>query len=361
MKQGVNMDVSRRSFLGGAALAAAGLASKDSAAAQAGRPGKVKFCVFADIHYAPGSFPNPTKEWLGQIIDHAKAEKCDFIIHCGDFTSYPVRHADYVNYYNDCGLPAYHVIGNHDDDGNTHEETLKAYRMKSGHYFFDCNGFRFVIADPNYIRYGDGRIAHYSRGNYFKKNPAAGDVIGVMPPGQLAWLKETIEKSPYPCIVLSHQSFERPTGNACHNYRDVLKIFDDANRKSPGKVRMAINGHHHRDYIRTLNNVVFFDLNSATFDWIGSSRAHGRYPDDYLERNMLKSKIGGKVPFIAWDDPLHAIVTMDLDGSMKIDGMVSKFSCGVTPESVGVHFDRCGRPTTAEVQSVEMRLEYHKA
>ena len=149
------MSVSRRMFLGGAAMADAGSAAKDSSAAKVGKSGKVKFCVFADIHYTPGTFPNSTKEWLGQIIDHAKVEKCDFIIHCGDFTSYPVRYSDYVNFYNDCGLPAYHVIGNHDDDGNPHEDTLKAYRMECGHYFFDRNGFRFVIVDPNHIQYGD--------------------------------------------------------------------------------------------------------------------------------------------------------------------------------------------------------------
>ena len=350
------MNVSRRLFLGGAAMAAAGLSAKDSADLR-GKSGKVKFCVFADIHYTPGTFPNSTKEWLCRIIDHAKAEKCDFIIHCGDFTSAPVREIEYVNSYNDCGLPAYHVIGNHDDDGNKHEDTLKAYRMESGHYFFDRNGFRFVIADPNHIKYGDGHIEHYSKGNYFKRNSAAGDVIGIVPPEQLAWLKDTIETSPYPCVVFSHQSFERVTGDACNNYKDVLNIFDEANRKSPGKVRMAINGHHHHDFLRMLNGVLFFDLNSASFDWIGS-RAHDRYPKEYLEKHKLRPRKDGKCPFLSWDDPIHAIVTMDTDGLIKIDGMESKFSCGVLPESVGVRFDNCGRPTTASVQSADMRVKY---
>jgi glyoxylase-like metal-dependent hydrolase (beta-lactamase superfamily II) len=262
-----------------------------------------------------------------------------------------------VDFYNDCGLPSYHVIGNHDDDGNEHSETLKAYRMKCGHYFFDRNGFRFVIADPNHIKFSDGRIVHYSNSNYLKRKDGDGSEIGVMPPEQLAWLKDTIENSPYPCIVLSHQSFERPTGAACHNYREVQEIFNAANRKSPGKVRMAINGHHHRDYIRTLDNVVYFDLNSASFDWIGSKRAHSKYPKEYIEKHGLKRK-GNKIPFISWDDPLHAIVTVDVDGTIKIDGMESKFAYGVTPESVGMFFDTCGRPTYARVQSVDMKLKY---
>ncbi|MBR6587656.1 MAG: hypothetical protein IKK82_09565, partial [Kiritimatiellae bacterium] len=254
-------------------------------------------------------------------------------------------------------LPAYHVIGNHDDDWNSHEATLKAYRLKEGHYFFDRKGFRFVVVDPNYLRYGDGRIVHYSNGNYYKKNDAAGDVIGVVPPEQLKWLKKTIETSPYPCVVFSHQSFERPTGAACHNFKEVLSIFDEANRRSSGKVRMAINGHHHCDFIRTLNNVVFFDLNSASFYWVGSSHAHGKYPKEYLEKDKVRPK-DGKVPYISYEDPLHAIVTMDLDGYIKIDGMESKFACGIGPEDVGFKFDHSARLATAKVQSLEMRMVY---
>ena len=85
------MEFSRRSFLGGAAFAAAGMAAKGSAAAVPEKSGKVKFCVFADIHYKPGpwGFPNSSKEWLGRILERAKREKCDFIIHCGDMCHNP--------------------------------------------------------------------------------------------------------------------------------------------------------------------------------------------------------------------------------------------------------------------------------
>ena len=33
-----------------------------------------------------------------------------------------------------------------------------------------------------------------------------------LPPGELAWLEETVNSSPYPCIILSHSSYERPDG-----------------------------------------------------------------------------------------------------------------------------------------------------
>ena len=159
--------IGRRAFLAGGALAVLGAHGNDGGGAVVSR-GRVKFCVFADIHYKPHAFPHSTKDWLKRILDHAEAEKCDFIIHCGDFCHYPHRDRDYVDFYNGFGrkIPVYHVIGNHDDDGNSHEQTLEAYGMKCGHYFFDLKGFRFIVLDPNHIRYADGHVEHYSNGNY---------------------------------------------------------------------------------------------------------------------------------------------------------------------------------------------------
>lgn len=76
---------------------------------------------------------------------------CVFVIHCGDMCQNPSELKDYIDYYNDFGLPTYHVLGNHETDGCSYEDVLKTYRMDSGHYFFDCNGFRFIVVDNNYF------------------------------------------------------------------------------------------------------------------------------------------------------------------------------------------------------------------
>ena len=346
--------LSTREFIKGGLLAAAGMAAGDAAAKEPAEKG-IRFCVFADIHYHPGTFPHSTKEWLGRILEHAAAEGCEFIIHCGDFCHNTVAYRDYVDYYNGFRLPTYHAIGNHDDDGTSHEETLKAYGLKQGHYFFDRGGFRFIVADPNYVRWGNGTCEHYSRGNYFRMKRERGDRIGVMPPEQLEWLRRTIDESPYPCVTFSHQSFERPTGSACENYREVQAIFDAANAKSPGKVRLAINGHHHCDNIRVHGQVVYFDLNSASYQWIGERLAHTKYPEDWRKANLIRQE---RTPFLAWDDPVHAIVTLTPSGGMKIEGMKSRFSCGVRPEDVGVGLDPCARLTTPDVQSADFTFRY---
>ena len=364
------MTANRREFLGIGALAGASamLAGRSARAAEKrSASGTVKFCVFADIHYRPGTtgFPHSTKEWLGRVLARAEQEHCDFVIHCGDFCHNPAADKEYVDFYNSFKLPTYHTIGNHDDDGCTHAETLKAYGMEHGHHFFDCNGFRFIVIDANHVRWADGRLEHYSKGNYYRKGKVPElkrfydegkiDVIGVVPPEQLAWLKDTIDSSPYPCVCFSHQSFERPTGNPCHNGAEVRTIFDAANAKTPGKVRLVINGHHHCDHLRILEKIVYFDLNSANFQWIGTKHSHKHYPESFFKEIAQKPR---SVPWISWADPLNAIITLTAEGDMRIDGMVSKFSCGVTPEMCNVGPDTCGRLTVPFVQSADLRMRY---
>ena len=373
------MKQNRREFLGMGAMAGAGIlmaerggqAAEKPSAADAGKPAKsgtVKFCVFADIHYRPGpkGFPHSTKEWLGRVLSRAERENCDFVIHCGDFCHNPPADKEYVDYYNDFRLPTYHTIGNHDDDGCAHEETLRAYRMDKGYYYFDRNAFRFIVIDANYVRWADGRVEHYSHGSYFRKGKVPElkpfyekgkhDDIGVVPQEELDWLRDTIESSPYPCVCFSHQSFERPTGNPCHNGAEVRAIFDAANAKTPGKVRLVINGHHHCDYLRILENVVYFDLNSASFYWMGSKYAHRKYPDSFFDENGQTPR---EVSWVSWDDPINAIVTLTADGGIRIDGMKSKFTCGVTPGMCrGFRLDPCSRLVVPDVQSANLRLSY---
>ena len=69
------MKINRRNFLSTAALAApAALASAGHAAETvAGKP--LKVCVFADIHYRPGTFPNSEdRSFLERILARAERE-----------------------------------------------------------------------------------------------------------------------------------------------------------------------------------------------------------------------------------------------------------------------------------------------
>ena len=345
------LKIGRRGFLGAGAatLLSGGVAFGANGKAGAGQSGEVKFCAFADIHYYPKVFPHDTREWLERILVRADKAKADFIIHMGDFTHTPAACKDYVDFYNNFHIKTYHTIGNHDDDGNSHAETLAAYRLDRGHYFFDHGGFRFIVTDTNHC-FADGKFMHYSSSNYYAiYKKLGGSSISRVTPEQLEWLKATIESSPYPCIVTSHASYEREDGSP--DRAAVRKIFDDANAKHPGKVRLVINGHHHCDHVRILDNIVYLDLNSASYDWVNK---HTAYPEADEKRWRHARHV------IAWNDPVSAIITIGQNGHLKVEGQKSTFYLGITPEMAGlppVNGRQC-RLITPNIQSFELTMAY---
>ena len=134
------------------------------------------------------------------------------------------------------------------------------------------------------------------------------------------------ENSPFPCIVTSHQSYERDNAS-CSNYLQVRKIFNDANEKNPGRVRLVINGHHHHDNIRILDGIVYFDLNSASYEWV--PKAHDKYPPEIANKHRCARNT------VMYNDPISAIITMTTDGQLTIEGQKSSFLNGITREMTG--------------------------
>lgn len=341
------VDLNRRNFLSAGLATAACL---KVGAETSAKPSTLRFCAFADIHYFPGVFPHDTREWLERILARAERTRCDMVIHMGDFCHKPDACRDYADFYNDFGIKTYHTIGNHDDDGNEHERTLDAYRLSCGHYYFDRGGFRFIVADTNNFLY-EGKWSHYSKSNYYKVAKAVKGSTSRVPPEQLEWLKDVIDNSPYPCIVTSHASFERVTGGSCPEGPRIRQIFNEANARNPGRVRLVINGHHHQDNVRILDNIVYFDMNSANYDWI--DKAHAAYPESYKEKWRLAHHT------LMWDDPLSAIVEISTDGTLKVEGSRSRFHLGVSPKEAGIRpYDDCGRATSPIIQSFAMKMNY---
>lgn len=343
--------LTRRHFL----TAGTGVALSASLGVQAAEmpipKNRVKFSVFADIHHYPGHFFSRTPQHLQLIQDRAVRENCEFIIHCGDFCHHPHKETEFIKMYSDFQIPGFHTPGNHDFDGCSWEETFQAYRFvddfAKGYYFFDKNGFRFVVLDANYFQNDDGTFTHYSHGNYFKYR---GNALSILPPEEMAWLGEVLETSPWPCVLFSHQSYEREVGGIA-NWREIRTLIDSTNARHPGRIRLCINGHHHRDFIRVLNQVVYFDLNSASYDWV--EKRHNLYPEELCKEHSMLSHT------VAYEDPVHAVITLDSEGLIKIDGMESQMFMGVTRTKAGMRFaDSCGRPVYPRVQSAEMRFSY---
>ena len=302
----------------------------------------MKFLLFADWHHAPGKFPGRTLEDLHLIQRRAEEEGCEFIIHAGDFCHGPTSVSEYVKEYNDFHIPSYHCLGNHDADGSTYEETIKLYNMPNGYYFFDQNGYRMIVLNPNYF-YVNGEYVNYSKGNYF----ANGAYRDYMPPEQLDWLRETIASSPYPCITISHESFARDS-DGVKNQMEVRKIFNEANARKKHSVLMAINGHHHRDNIRILDGICYLDVNSAAFDWIGT-------PHDFFPREE-SDKIYYMRNCVIFNDPLYAIVTVE-GSTITIEGSETTMYRGITREMTdNPRCDKMGMPCEPVIRSAKFML-----
>lgn len=338
-------ETTRRNFLLGA-VAASGIGAVR--AAESRRPGGcVRFCAFADMHYQPHLRPNDNVEFLEKVLLRAERENVDFIIHLGDLCHNVLRDHEYLDLYNDFHIPTYHVMGNHDGEMNDNAWTLKAYRLEKFYYSFDRCGFRFIVGDPNYMRTLDDKDLHYEKYNVVstKRKKA-----GYFPDEQVAWIRKTIMESPYPCVFFSHQSVERETGGVA-NWREIRDIFDEANRREPGKVRMVINGHYHLDNFRMIRDVAYLDLNSACCQYY--PKPHKAYPEDYVKTHPSAPY------FLAWEEPLSAIVTLTADGGIKIDGSESEYLFGITPAKAGVREgDPCGRITTARIESVDLKVNF---
>ena len=150
--------------------------------------------------------------------------------------------------------------------------------MPGDHYSFEKGGFRFVVLDPNYFCNEPGVFIHHENGNYFKR--AKNSTINWIPPHEMEWLRDAILNSSLPCVVLSHQSLERGNGAPVMNAREVREVFNEANRRRPGAVRLAMNGHMHCDNLRILDNILYWDVNSANYQYYG--KKHSKYPKEYI-------------------------------------------------------------------------------
>ncbi len=310
---------------------------------------QVKFSVFADLHYHQ-PFPTFAAERLEKIRKRAVENKVDFVIHCGDMCHGPVSrdNPQIVKQYAEFPMPTYHCMGNHEYQLDSHEDALAGYGLEKGYYFFDCKGFRFIVLDLNNMLV-DGKVVPYSSANYFKTPEK--QALVTMGEEQFAWLEQTVMDSPYPCVLFSHQSLERLNSEMClEEQRKIQAMFRRVNADKQ-RILLAVNGHHHRDHLRILDGIAYFDLNSASSDWIGDPGHQGVLPAEIYEQYPQAHRN------IYYVDPVHAVITLRDDGYINIEGMQSEFWCGVDRESLGLPVaDRDSRICTPNVLSAEFTL-----
>jgi len=271
-----------------------------------GNNATIKFGICTDVHK---DIMYDADDRLQEFISDMSEQQVDFIIELGDFCFPKPENNDFLKIWNSFTGPSYHVLGNHDMDISSKQVTIEYLDMKSNYYSFNMKGFHFVVLDPN--NFIDSTVyVPYNNSNYYKH---AG-TRGIIPPEQLSWLHEDLAETEHPTIVFSHQSLYGKSTR--RNVAEVREILENANDKAGfTKVIACINGHTHSDKHTEINGIHYIQVNSMSYQWLGSDYA---YPDRYPE------EINEKYPSLKYTapykDPLYAIVEIQKGDYIKTEG-----------------------------------------
>ncbi len=299
---------------------------------------KTKFLVYADLHV---DIMHDGAARMQVILEEAKKQRAEYLIHLGDIM-YPdtaflkehdaghERSGWFVNERDDekfairkmiadSGLKQYGVLGNHDMDACGKRLACLYNVLPAPSYTSDRDGVRFIALDTNFFL-EDGAYVPYDHCNY-SRQPS----VSWLGPEQLAWLKEQIMASPFPCVLLSHA----PLGDEKLNSPDNRAVWDivrecNADRR---RVIFAMNGHNHIDGVAVRSGVPFMSVNSASNIWIGHKYSCVRYSETI---SRLYPHMTGCAPY--WD-ALFAVVTIDGEG-IHVRGRQSTF-VGPSPYELG--------------------------
>lgn len=323
---GVNQStvvLERRQFLGTATAAGVSgillLWRPRAARSQSDSHEALRIGLVADVHK---DVMHDSDARLSVFVQRMQREKPDFVMQMGDFCIPIPENKSFMDVWKRLEMPRYHVLGNHDMDGDgrnrpdeayafTREETMAYWGMEKRYFSFDVKGVHFVVLDgndeggakPGYRRY------------------VAAD--------QAEWLDNDLAATRLPTIAMIHQSLEREDGGV-ENQEQIRAILDQANRGAGfQKVVACFSGHHHRDYVRTINGIFYPQINSMSYHWLGGDHLHVRY----------SKEIDEKYPYIKYTapykDPLYALVTIEVDkGQITIEGVESEF-VGPSPWEMG--------------------------
>jgi 3',5'-cyclic AMP phosphodiesterase CpdA len=278
----------RRKFLvGGAAALAACAVPTRQIHAEAGAPAlpPLRILFFTDVH-AMSEKGAPEK--MAATASRIANETCDVIIGGGDYLhggfgstrdNMDERLTIFRNFLTSLNRPLRPMIGNHDligampGDGSPPAPDPRAPIMEllgieRPYYSFEAGGYRFFVVDS--VEVAGGKLRYR----------------GWVGEEQMAWLRETLEKTPadQPLVLCSHiplrttfiQDREGPTAAlpanlVVGNANEVLALF------SAHRLVLVLQGHLHTDEQIRWNGLEFVQGGAVSGAWWGGAN-HGTEP-----------------------------------------------------------------------------------
>lgn len=250
----------------------------------------------------------------------AEMEKAaaDFVLQCGDFCQPKPENRAFLSAWNHIRLPKYHVLGNHDMDGRVRrEETVAFYGMQGRFYGFEAGPFRGLVLDGNDP---GGKGKGYAR------------FVGRE---QQEWLAGELAREGKPALIFIHQPLDDAAG--IENAGEVAGVLEAAQARRPGCVVAIFSGHLHRDYQRVVAGIPSFQINSASYVWLGGGHAARTFEPEVHRSRPHLDKVA------AYKDPLWALVTLDrAAGRLTVEGRSSAW-IGPDPWNRGASEQMCVR------------------
>jgi len=311
------LDLSKRQFLQqtsmafGATILSLPFSTKGTGMTQ--QHSTISFALLADIH---ADLIPDKKERLEEFIEEAISKEVDFILQLGDFCFPKKENLDFLSIWNQFKGLKYHVLGNHDMDVSSKEETMAFWKMEKKYYSFDCKDFHFVVLDANYL-FIDGQYKNYEYANFYINDNSRTFIN----PTQIEWLIQDLEQTNLPTIIFSHQSLVNPIWGI-KNRIQIQELLEKENQRAGfQKIIACFNGHDHIDFYRMLNRIHYIEINSMSYQWLGEKYSNkDRYPAGLYEKYKHLDKIA------PYKDALYAFVEVDTTSAqMSITGIQSEW------------------------------------
>jgi len=228
--------------------------------------GAVRFGIVTDCHYADADtagtrYYRHSLDKLGECVEAMNEQQVDFLVELGDFKDQesPPVEQNTLSYlqavesvFRKFNGPAYHVLGNHDEDSLSKAQFLTNVENTGidpdkSYYSFDFNGVHFVVLDANYK--SDG--SDYDHGNFDWTDAN-------IPPAELQWLRRDMAASRGAVIVLVHQLLDGTGSHYVNNAAAVRQILEQS-----GKVLAVFQGHRHDGGYSLINGIHYYTLKAV--------------------------------------------------------------------------------------------------
>lgn len=328
--------MNRRNFLRNASLATLGVTGIDKLSVlppvKNEKFESIRIGICADLHQ---DIMQDGPKRMEAFINDMAVQKPNFIIQMGDLCMPYDYNQVILDIYNRFNGPRYHVIGNHDMDGGfTREQVVSFWNAIDKYYSFEKKGYHFVVLDGNDHDPSSERPPGYAR------------FIGKE---QMQWLEDDLEKTKLPAIIFCHQGLDNDFGGI-YNASQSRLVLERANAKADfRKVQLVFSGHHHQDYHNVINGIHYIQINSMSYQWLGSDYEHIRYSAEVDKTHPLIKKT------VPYKDPLWAMIDISKDGSFQLKGKKSVF-VGPSPEDLGMSHYQYGYPIVPFISDRKISL-----